>query len=193
MIPPVAVDERPWVPVRPPAWELPTRTGEFYSSVLDALPLLDSPRYFPISGRTYCNIFVWDATLLLDCEVPHWVDEHGESAPAGKGREQTANDMADWLEQHGHRNGWGPCGPATAQLLASRGNPTVAVWRNPAGTGHIAMVRPGELHPEKGPCIAQAGKHNFRDGHVTDGFGTGRQVEYYVHLPSWQKTEPSSK
>jgi hypothetical protein len=43
-------------------------------------------------------------------------------------------------------------------------------------------VRPGELNPEKGPRIAQAGRRNFRDGHVLDGFGAGRPVEYFVHL-----------
>jgi hypothetical protein len=180
----IPVDERPWVPLRvADRAEVNTpRSGAAYAAVLDALPLLDSPRYQPRAGLTFCNIFVWDATLLLGCEIPHWVGPGEERVPPGKGREQTANDMADWLQDVGQRHGWGPCGPATAQLLASRGNPCVAVWRNPGGTGHIAMVRPGELNPEKGPRIAQAGRRNFRDGHVLDGFGAPRPVEYYVHL-----------
>lgn len=193
--PPLAVDERQWVPIPSPvpAVGMP-RSWASYAAVLDALPLLDSPRYQPRAGLTFCNIYVWDATLLLGCEIPHWVeDKDGRRALIGHGREQTANDMADWLQDHGSKHGWGPCGPATAQLMASRGNPTVAVWRNPGGTGHIAMVRPGELHPEKGPCVAQAGKRNFRNGHVLDGFGAGRPVEYYVHLPAAQKPETSSK
>jgi hypothetical protein len=186
----IPVDERPWVPVQLTKYPADaeqlaaflTRSGASYTAVLDALPLLDSPRYQPRGGLTFCNIFVWDATLLLGCEIPHWVAEKdGRRALIGHGREQTANDMADWLSDHGQKNGWGPCGPATAQLMASRGNPAVAVWRNPGGAGHIAMVRPGELHPEKGPCIAQAGKRNFRHGHVLDGFGH-RNVEYFVHL-----------
>lgn len=191
----IPVDERPWVPVKPPAsWVANTpRTGAAYAAVLDALPLLESPRYQPRAGLTFCNIYVWDATRLLGCEIPHWTDRKGIKTPMGVGFEQTANDMADWLQEHGQRHGWGPCGPATAQLLASRGNPCVAVWRNPGGTGHIAMVRPGELHPDKGPRIAQAGKRNWRECHVLDGFGAGRPVEYYVHLPAAQKSEPSSK
>jgi hypothetical protein len=210
---PITVDERPWVPVvqqpscrdvgkrclemkyRGPECQVGTcavqtkftnRSAEAYIAVLDALPLLDSPRYFPRAGLTFCNIFVWDATLLLGCEIPHWVTKIGTKADAGEGREQTANDMAEWLSNYGQIYGWGPCGPATAQLMASRGNPAVAVWRNPGGTGHIAMVRPGELHPEKGPCIAQAGKQNFRHGHVLDGFGH-RNVEYFVHLPAAER------
>lgn len=178
------VPDRPWVPVVVPREPLNTpRTGATYSAVLDALPLDTSHRYQPRSNFTFCNIYVWDATRLLGCEIPHWVGEEGVPVSVGEGREQTANDMADWLQDFGHRYGWGPCGPAAAQLMASRGNPAVAVWRNPGGTGHVAMVRPGELHPERGPCIAQAGKRNFREGHVLDGFGAGRPVEYYVHLP----------
>jgi len=170
------------------------RSGAAYAAVLDALPLFESPRYQPRAGLTFCNIFVWDATLLLGCEVPHWVGDDGDRAPWGKGqRELTANDMADWLQDLGQKYGWGPCGPATAQLLASRGSPAIAAWRNPGGVGHIAMVRPGELHPVKGPCIAQVGKRNFREGHVLDGFGAGRPVEYYVHLLAAPKAEPSSK
>lgn len=181
---PIAVDERPWVPLRvADHTEVNTpRSGPAYAAVLDALPLLESPRYQPRAGLTFCNIYVWDATCLLGCEVPHWVEKWGTIALPGRGREQTANDMADWLSDHGQKHGWGPCGPATAQLMASRGNPAVAVWRNPGGTGHIAMVRPGEFDPVKGPCIAQAGKRNFRTGHVLDGFGAGRPVEYFVHL-----------
>lgn len=192
---PIPVDERPWVPVKPPAsWVANTpRSGLAYSAVLDALPLLESPRYQPHSGLTFCNIYAWDCTRLLGCEIPHWVASDGAPANVGHGTETTANDMGHWLESVGQKYGWGPCGPATAQLLASRGTPCVAVWRNPGGVGHIAMVRPGELHPERGPCIAQAGKTNFRAGHVLDGFGAGRPVEYYVHLPAAQKTNPSSK
>lgn len=179
----LAVDERPWVPLASATPQANTpRSGAAYAEALDALPLLESPRYQPRAGLTFCNIYVWDCTRLLDCEIPHWVEPWGAVALPGRGREQTANDMADWLQDYGAKHGWGPCGPTTAQLLASLGNPCVAVWRNPGGVGHIAMVRPGELHPEKGPCIAQAGRRNFRHGHVLDGFGAGRPVEYFVHL-----------
>lgn len=179
----VEVDERPWVPIRFAVTQMApvVRSATAYAAVLDALPLLDSPRYQPRAGLTFCNIFVWDCTRLLGCEIPHWEGPMGHPVGPGEGRELTANDMRAWLEGPGGSRGWGPCGPATAQLMASRGNPTVAVWRNPNGTGHIAMVRPGELHPEKGPCIAQAGKRNFRGGHVLDGFGH-RNLEYFVHL-----------
>lgn len=177
------VDPRPWVPVRAvlPAYVASLRSASRYSAALDALPLLDSPRYQPHDGNTFCNIFVWDATILLGCEIPHWVDPDGNTTTIGGGREQTANDMADWLERNGKRDGWGRGDPETVQRVANRGNPAVAVWRNSGGVGHIAMVRPGQLHPEKGPCIAQAGARNFRHGHVLDGFGH-RNIYYFVHI-----------
>lgn len=185
----ITVDARPWVPVPTPAEPLNRpRSGGSYAAVLDSLPLLDSPRYQQRAGLThltlvtFCNIYVWDCTKLLGCEVPHWAGPDGAPANPGRGQEQTANDMVNWLSDVGPRYGWGPSGPASAQLYASRGNPTIAVWYNHGGVGHIAMVRPGELHPMKGPCIAQAGKQNFRSGHVADGFGVGRPVEYFVHL-----------
>lgn len=181
----IPVDDRPWVPVKALAEPLNTpRSPAAYAEVLDSLPLLESPRYRPHNGATFCNIYVWDATRLLGCEVPHWVDSDGHQSPAGWGREQTANDMAEWLQRHGggRTRGWKRClGPEDAQGQALVGNPTVAVWRNPVGTGHIAMVRPGELDPVRGTCIAQAGKRNFRAGHVRDGFGV-HPVEYFVHL-----------
>lgn len=184
----IPVDDRPWVPVKVPAEPLNVpRSAEAYSRAIDALPLFESQRYQPHGGATFCNIYVWDCTRLLGCEVPHWVNGSGMGSgiptdgPFLGAREQTANDMADWLQVDGPRYGWGSVTTNDAQWHANVGNPTVAVWRNPSGTGHIAMVRPGELHPEKGPCIAQAGKRNFRSGHVRDGFGA-HPVEYFVHL-----------
>lgn len=181
-MPLITIDARPWVPVPAPAHPLNNpRSAEAYAEVLDSLPLLDSPRYQPHNGATFCNIYVWDCTRLLGCEVPHWVDDDGHQSPAGWGREQTANDMALWLGDNGAQTGWRSVAPEYAQRRANQGNPTIAVWLNPGGTGHIAMVRPGELDPVKGPCIDQAGKRNFCSGHVRDGFGA-HPVEYFVHL-----------
>lgn len=176
------VDERPWVPVKAPDEPLNVpRSAEAYARALDSLPLLESLRYRPVGGVTFCNIFVWDCTRLLGCEVPHWCDSEGRQSPAGRGRELTANGMRDWLEVYGPERGWTKCKAIAAQVTANLGHPTVAVWRNLGGTGHVAMVRPGEADPVKGPCIAQAGKRNFYRGHVRDGFGA-HPVEYFVHL-----------
>jgi hypothetical protein len=177
----IVVDPRPWIPVTTLNAPYLSRSAAIYAAVLDALPLFDSPRYQPRDGLTFCNIFVWDATRLLGCEVPHWVGDDGTPCAMGHGREQTANDMSMWLAAHGAKHGWLETTAADARARANQGVPAIVSWWNPSGAGHIAMVRPGEIHPEKGPCIAQAGRRNFRDGHVLDGFGH-RNVEYFVHL-----------
>ena len=74
-----------------------------------------------------------------------------------------------------------------AQQAANAGRPAVATWKNPnpARSGHIAMVRPGapDVPPERGPRIAQAGRHNFESADAVEGFGSPErlaQVAYFA-------------
>jgi hypothetical protein len=119
-------------------------------------------RYAKDIHGTYCNIFVWDVTRALGCEVPHWVNK----------RETTANDLADWLADLS--NGWNETDDP--EKLARGGLPIVAVWKNPQGHGHIAI---GYMDGG-GFAIAQAGGKNFESGTVAEGFGK-RDVKFYYH------------
>jgi len=132
-------------------------------------------RYRPWLGRTYCNIFVWDVTRALGCEIPHWVTLDGESAPQfGPGaREQTANDMYRWLEMFGGAKGWRYVETQDeAEMRADLGYPVVAAWYNPHGSGHIALLLP---HGR----IVQAGRKNGVML-LEQGFGAHRP-KFYTH------------
>lgn len=161
------------------------RDSRLYGEVLDQFAVAHNPRYMRTPDKTYCNIFVWDATRAMGAEIPHWVDNNGNSVPVAspEGRELNANSTVQWLENHGQSNGWRAVTAEEAQAMANQGKPTVATWKNPnpAEAGHVAMVRPGEYDSGLGPNIAQAGGNNFNEGHVIkDGF-KNRPVVYYVH------------
>lgn len=49
-----------------------------------------------------------------------------------------------------------------------------------SGHGHVAVVRPGSVNAG-GPAIAQAGRHNFNEGHVTNGFGQLTLLDCFSH------------
>jgi spore coat assembly protein SafA len=163
------------------------RNRNRYEEVIRQFGVASNPRYAQRDSNkdgttdTFCNIYVWDVSKAMGAEIPHWVD--GKSAPAEPGAkgawEMNANATVDWLKNHGGENGWRQVTADEAQARANDGNPTVAVWKNPGGIGHVGMIRPGEV-TEKGPALAQAGATNFDDKQVQDGFG-GRTPQYWTH------------
>lgn len=127
--------------------------------------------------ETYCNVYLWDVTIALDCEIPHWVDlSTGVKAAMGKGAELSANGVCKWLSTHGLDYDWMQCGENMARARASKGFPTVAVWQNASGIGHVAIVLPSF----KETRIAQAGGVNFFDDVITKGFGSYKPL-FYTH------------
>lgn len=175
--------ERPWVPIDAPVRsELGARSGTQYEAVLAQFEVERNPRYRPRDGKTYCNIFVWDVTSAMNVEIPHWTTDDGRPAlptTAGAAR-RNVNAMYEWLQNIGSADGWRQVTAHEAQECANRGEPAVAIWRNPSGSnGHIAMIRPG-LIGEKGPAAAQAGNVCFIHGQVADGF-PDHQPEYWTH------------
>ena len=176
--------ERPWVPIDAPVRsEAGQRSRTQYEKVLAQFEVERNPRYRPREGKTYCNIFVWDVTSAMNAEIPHWTTEDGRvtcAAAPGAGR-RNVNAMYEWLRNIGLGEGWRRVTAEEAQDCANRGEPTIAIWKNPSGgNGHIAMVRPG-LIDERGPAAAQAGQILFTHGHVADGF-PDHQPEYWTHL-----------
>ncbi|WP_164012330.1 peptidoglycan-binding protein [Pyxidicoccus trucidator] len=161
------------------------RNADTYNQVINQFGVGSNPRYTPRDSSgdgvrdTFCNIFLWDVTRAMGAEIPHWVDTNGNSVAPGKGREMNANSTVDWMHKHGERNGWRKATPEEAQKMANAGHPSVALWKNPRGIGHVAVVRPGEV-TSQGPSSAQAGGKNFNNKHIKDGFG-GAQPEYWVN------------
>jgi hypothetical protein len=143
-----------------------------YQATLAVLAVETNPRYQRNRqgrGESYCNVFVADATATLGVPIPMRT-----SLPDGSERWWGPNAMQDWLLAEGAAQ-WRQVAAEEAQRLANAGYPVVAIWKNPQGTGHVAMVRPGpEPIGPGGPRIAQAGTLNLHDTDVATGFGAAR-------------------
>lgn len=143
------------------------RSPTAYRAVVEQFDVTYNPRYVKRDGKTFCNIFLWDVTRALACEIPHWWGT----------RELNANDIAIWLTAHGADFGWKRITTAeSAAKKAALGFPTVAAWHNVGGTGHVAVVIPGKDRIS----IAQAGAFNLWDEPLEKGFGTARPI-FYSH------------
>jgi hypothetical protein len=147
------------------------------ATVLRQFGLATSARYQPRDGLTFCNIFSWDFTRAMGCEVPHW---HGEGTAR---RELTANETAKLMAM-GAFPGWRECSPLAAWDHAAVGEPVLALWRNPAGPGHVAALEP---RPHDGDwrrgLVAQAGRVCGYEMPLASAFGAARLplVEFYFH------------
>jgi len=168
------------------------RSADSLSQVLSQFNVESAERYRPNrNGKTYCNIFVWDATRALGCEIPHYVDKASGNPRAypdvAGAYELDANGTCDWLAQRGTDFGWREVSAAAAQYYANTGYPTVSAWRNESGrAGHVAMVCPsqdGAYNPKRGVTVAQAGGNNFAYAHIDDTMSADKiaQTHYYVH------------
>lgn len=173
-----------YLPVEPPLRGEPgKRSRGVLLSVVAQFNLETAERYRPVhrllsngelASDSFCNVFLWDVTKALGCEVPHWVDRV-TGRPAGVGAqgavEYRANDVVGWLEAHGREYGWQLCTRGEASAAAERGEVAIVVWRNPnpEKPGHVALVVPA-VSPGA-VFIAQAGAHNFTSEPLERGFG----------------------
>ncbi len=143
------------------------RSAYAYAKVIDQFNVETRSRYQPGGGKTYCNIFAWDVTSAMNCEIPHWVDS----------KEQNANANYDWLVNG--NGGWYSVTESTALSNAKKGIPTVVAWKNTdGGSGHIAVVRPTNGSSVR---IAQAGATNYSDTSISTGFGSKSPLKYFSH------------
>lgn len=183
-----------WVPTNPAITANASfRSSEQLNRIIQQFDVESSARYTPhkYGGDTYCNIFVWDVTSALGCEIPHWVDaDTGQPRqyPDIKGAvELGANATYRWLEKHGSENGWIEVSAEEAQMYANKGCPAVTTWKNPGGgAGHVQIVCPskdGGYDESRGVSVAQAGGHNYEYTYTSSIYGSRSlsQVRYYVH------------
>ena len=184
------IPDQQWLDIVPHKTNPEYRFPETYEEVLQDLQVETRGRYAP--GRdTWCNIYVWDATKAMGCEIPHYYNpETGEgftreqamasgvysSGNPGGYQEMSAPRMTEWLETHGAKNGWIECDADTAIQMANKGMPTVVAATD---TNHVGMVAP-QREGESGVMISQAGARNFEHGPLNQGFGN-YHVKYYYH------------
>lgn len=114
--------------------------------------------------ETWCNRFCSDACHELGALLPYML----------------VDGQLIWLESYAAREaGWEECSPARAEACASMGFPTLAIWSNPKGHGHISMVCPS-LGGQLGLHIAQAGSTNYANAPIASGFGH-LQPRFFTH------------
>jgi hypothetical protein len=167
------INPQRWIPLSAP---LQSRAGSrgpnVYYSIAQQFRVTEMPRYVAQPPQTWCNIYAWDVTKAMGAEIPHWYDKvSGVPMPVGKGSEMRANDMVTWLDQG--NGGWRQVPGDTAKARAAVGYPTVVIWANPSGPGHVAMLLPDG-------SIAQAGATNLWRASITSGFGY-RAVKFFTH------------
>lgn len=170
------------------------RSPELLRDIIDQFNVTGAERYRPYKyGKdTYCNIFVWDVTSALGCEIPHYIDSAtGEprSYPDVKGAwEMGANATHDWLLNSGGSYGWRQVDARTAQEWANGGGAAVTAWKNPTGgSGHVQIVCPSEsggYDSANGVTVAQAGARNLSYANINTTYKKSQleDVKYFINV-----------
>jgi hypothetical protein len=111
-----------------------------------------NPRYVrrDVTGdgipETWCNLFVREFLALLEVVTPALL----------------ANDLFEWLgAPAGKIAGWVKVDGAEAQKRADLGFPTIGVWSNTTGHGHVVAIVPAVPPTTPGIFSAQAGFKNW--------------------------------
>lgn len=167
------------------------RSAEAYLKVTRQFEVMTNPRYEqrevarPGIKETFCNIFVWDVTRAMACEIPHWFNNYAkmpDGVVRALGKENNANATIEWLSSKwGPLYGWNKLpSRQSAALRANSGYPTVVTWYNPTGTGHVAMGVPNVTNTGT-LLITQAGAVNVEEVAVEEGFGNNGPLFFYTH------------
>lgn len=100
-------------------------------------------------AETFCNVFVRQLLLLLGLNIPV----------------KLANDLFAWFAgPEAALEGWRKVDHHEAAARAELGFPTIGVWRNTAGHGHVVVVVPAI--GGTGMHSAQAGARNWNNAPI---------------------------
>lgn len=184
----------------------PAARRQSLRAIVDYLDVEQSARYRPTNESTFCNIYAYDCCYLGQAYLPRvwWTSRaisrlsSGHSVTAAYGssiREQTANQLFDWLIDWGDEFGWVRAFDLT--LLQERVNDgTIGIIcaqnHDLSRSGHITVVIP-ELGSSvalragsvvESPLQSQAGAHNertfARDWWVQQA-STFRETAFWYH------------
>lgn len=160
-----------WKAINAPLQSRPgRRSAELYGMVLYQFAVGANPRYesdAPDKPRTH--IFIWDVTRAMNVEVPHF---------AGA-RELNASQTCQWLRFEGPARGWLRVDPTRALQAANDGMPVLAMPKD-VKIDLLALVRPGEMGPNKRPLLSGVGLQRGYDLPAEEIFGAS-VVEFFYH------------
>lgn len=122
-----------WKVVQAPLQSKPSRRARaLYEQVLKQFAVASNPRYAPdASGGERSHIFVWDVSLAMNCEIPHF----------SGAKENNLSQTTDWVRHVGPMRGWVRVNSADIYDVAARGQLVVVVPKDPRQKG-IAIVHP---------------------------------------------------
>lgn len=153
------------------------RNPELLARIVDQFDL-SHERYQPKPEGTKCNIFAWDVTRALACEVPQ------RELVNNRLVQLNANGMFEWLVgPRGREHRWMEVTEQVARARADAGFPVVVAQRNLGGPGHMAVGRPAPAEAEQDGrlWIAQAGGRNLRLARVNETFLPRVPVRFFFH------------
>jgi N-acetylmuramoyl-L-alanine amidase len=186
----------PWRQVDAPIKDLANqRNSTVYYAVIEQFEVTWTEfagRYRPSESvpDTRCNIYAGDVMRAMNTPLP----TKGNLGVGAGGSESTdpmtanARHLYEFLtgsrtSTEPNTRGWRAIDPTTAEGLkqltdhVNAGKPAVA-----SNTGHIAVVRPGQINVTSWQDIriAQAGARNFMNDRLEVGFGVGNRPQFFV-------------
>lgn len=176
-----------------------SRSPALLNAVLDQFYVETAKRYQPTFISTYCNIFAWDATRAMNAEIPHWINRKTKASYAYNpalsyaenaeiAYEANVNLLYDWMERNAESIGYREVSEQEAKMAANRGQPAVAIWKNPKekSSGHIVILRPYDTNREGDPeliYVAQAGRKTSNYIAIEKVFNSNMRtsLKFYTH------------
>ena len=172
--------------------------GLYLSSLVDAVPNWspDKARAVisefmrckdSVDKHTPCNVFVQNIIRKV-----FGIDDFGFQQP-----EATANTMADYMAHNpalweSLGNGESQAALTRAQAEANSGKAVIAVWNNPGGHGHVALIIPGALRPSSSwhsllvPNAAQVSLNDLSRAWIgrplSESFGPDKQKNVIIYV-----------
>ncbi len=159
-----------WRAVQAPLQSKPGRRERgLYEQILKQFAVSTNPRYLADAPeRDRSHIFVWDVSLAMNCEIPHF----------SGAKEHTLGQTCDWVRHEGPMRGWLRVSDGELFNTIERGQLVVVMPKDTRLKG-IAIVPP---QPRAFvPVVVSAGKKRGWGLTLRDAIGV-TNCEYFTHV-----------
>ncbi len=182
MAAPAWVVPQQWKPLKPPADVMAlgkVRSGANLLAATNALCVKEAARY-AATAVTWCNIYFADALDILGAPIPHMFDPDGDGPLPSE--ELRANRIVELLRAKKFDGYYKvDSNPLILANRAACGLPTVAVWFNKSGPGHVVLIVPTPTG-KSGVYVTGAGRNNLQQEPIAKAFGSFLpNVEFFGH------------